>query len=168
MLRRGTIDDAARLSVFGARLFAETFGAANTPENLAAYLAGTYGEPVQRAELADPRMRTVLAEHGTEIVGYAQVACGPAPACVSGPSPVELRRIYVAPAWHGRGLAQRLMEAAEDAARELGGGTCWLGVWERNPRAIAFYIKCGFTDVGSHTFMLGSDAQSDRVMLKPL
>ena len=54
------------------------------------------------------------------------------------------------------------------AARARGAGTLWLGVWERNPRGIAFYVKCGFRDVGSKPFLLGSDWQTDRVMVRPL
>jgi ribosomal protein S18 acetylase RimI-like enzyme len=78
---------------------------------------------------------------------------------------VELARFYVDRPWHGRGVARELMDAARAAARNLGGRTFWLGVWEHNPRAIAFYAKCGFRDVGSHKFLVGSDLQTDRVMV---
>lgn len=60
------------------------------------------------------------------------------------------------------------METVLDAARELGGRTLWLGVWERNPRAMAFYRKCGFRDAGSHQFVVGTDSQTDRIMVKQL
>jgi ribosomal protein S18 acetylase RimI-like enzyme len=59
------------------------------------------------------------------------------------------------------------MHAAAEEARVQGGETVWLGVWEHNPRAIAFYAKCGFADVGSHVFMIGTDAQTDRLMAAP-
>jgi len=70
--------------------------------------------------------------------------------------------------WHGRGLAQTLMAATADTARAAGGSTLWLGVWERNGRAIAFYRKCGFEDVGTHSFVLGDDHQRDRVLVRRL
>jgi ribosomal protein S18 acetylase RimI-like enzyme len=60
------------------------------------------------------------------------------------------------------------MRTVEQVARDLGGRTLWLGVWERNPRAIAFYTKCGFADVGEHAFVFGTEQQSDRVMAHPL
>jgi ribosomal protein S18 acetylase RimI-like enzyme len=87
---------------------------------------------------------------------------------VEGPAPLELKRLYVARAWHGRGVAQALMDAALDAARARGARTLWLGVWERNPRAVAFYGKYGFTRVGEHTFLLGADPQTDWVLARPL
>jgi ribosomal protein S18 acetylase RimI-like enzyme len=98
------------------------------------------------------------------LIGYAQVRHSSPPECVSGPSPVELWRFYVDLPYQGRGVAQRLMRAVHLAAQALGGQTIWLSVWEHNPRAIAFYKKCGFADVGSKDFWLGSDRQTDRVM----
>ncbi len=84
---------------------------------------------------------------------------------MTGPAPVELARFYVDRPWHGRGLAQRLMAAVVDAAIQLGGQTLWLGVWEQNPRAIAFYAKSGFLDAGSTDFFVGPDRQTDRVLV---
>jgi ribosomal protein S18 acetylase RimI-like enzyme len=60
------------------------------------------------------------------------------------------------------------MLAVHDAARELGGRHLWLGVWERNPRAIAFYAKSGFVDIGSHDFFVGADRQTDQVFVAPV
>lgn len=54
---------------------------------------------------------------------------------------------------------------ALDAAREAGAVTLWLGVWERNPHAIAFYGKAGFVEVGAHTFVVGTDPQTDRIIV---
>jgi ribosomal protein S18 acetylase RimI-like enzyme len=87
---------------------------------------------------------------------------------VIGEAPLELWRFYVARPWHGRGIAQALMSHVNAEAHRRGARTLWLGVWERNERAKAFYRKTGFTDVGSHLFMVGEDAQSDRIMVRPI
>jgi ribosomal protein S18 acetylase RimI-like enzyme len=68
----------------------------------------------------------------------------------------------------GRGLAQALMAEVENAARRRGAHELWLGVWERNPRAQAFYRKCGFEKVGTQIFVVGDDPQTDHVMLMEL
>ena len=60
------------------------------------------------------------------------------------------------------------MSQVIDAARRDGAITLWLGVWERNPRAIAFYRKAGYVDVGAQVFVLGTDPQTDRIMTRPL
>ncbi len=80
----------------------------------------------------------------------------------------ELWRFYVTREWHGRGIAQALMASVVTEAAGRGGQTHWLGVWERNSRARAFYGKCGFADVGEHVFLFGTDPQTDRVMVRPL
>ena len=88
--------------------------------------------------------------------------------CVTSPRPIELWRFYVDREWHGRGIAGRLMKTILEEAAGTSAAAVWLGVWERNPRAIAFYRKSGFTDVGAHEFHLGADVQTDRVMVRDL
>ena len=160
--------DTARLTAFAARTFSEAFAADNRPEDMAAYMAASFTPEHQAAELADPEVITLLAEIGSDLAGYAQLRSGPAPEEVTGPEPIELVRFYVDRRHHGRGLAQSLMTAVLAASAERGAETLWLGVWERNPRAIAFYGKSGFADVGSHEFLLGADRQTDRLMARPV
>jgi RimJ/RimL family protein N-acetyltransferase len=160
--------DAALLAEMGERIFRETFAPDNRPEDLEQYLRTAFGEAVQRAEIADPALQTLILDADGGAVGYAQLREAAAPAAIGADGAIELRRFYVDRAWHGRGLAQRLMQAVEQAVRARAAPGIWLGVWEHNARAIAFYRKCGFLDVGSHVFVLGSDPQTDRLMLRPM
>jgi ribosomal protein S18 acetylase RimI-like enzyme len=165
-IRRATAADAAPLAELAARIFRETFAEGTAPEDMAAHLTRAYGARQQGEEIANPEVVTLVAEvEGGALAAFAQVRRTPPPDCVIGEDPAEIVRFYVDRAWQGRGLAQRLMAAARDAARDLGGRSLWLGVWEKNGRAIAFYEKEGFRDVGSHDFWLGSDRQTDRVMV---
>jgi ribosomal protein S18 acetylase RimI-like enzyme len=167
-IRTAVPADAAALAEIARRTYEETFAPYNDPADMALYLSGAYGLAQQSEELADGRLVTLLADTGEGLAGYAQLRDGTAPACVTGGRPLELWRFYVDRPWHGRGLAQRLMQAVLEEAGKRGAGTLWLGVWERNERAQAFYRKCGFLDVGSHPFMVGTDRQTDRIMTRPL
>jgi ribosomal protein S18 acetylase RimI-like enzyme len=167
-IRRAILADARLIASLGAETFVTSFGAQNTPENLAKHLANAFGEEIQKRELTDPVVTYLIAEQHGRTAGYAQVREGDAPSCVAGASPVEVRRFYVLPAFHGTGIAQALMNACADEARRRGGRTLWLGVWDQNPRAIRFYTKWGFEDVGGQTFMLGDDPQQDRVLARSL
>ena len=167
-IRPGTIQDAAALAGFAARTFAETFADDTSAADMRAHVSHTYGVVQQTAELTSPAVLTLLAEADGRLVGYAQVRRGPAPPCVQPADAIELHRFYVDTPAHGTGVAQRLMAAVYEAAWAKGAGHLWLGVWERNMRAIRFYTKCGFVDVGSHDFVLGTDRQTDRVMVAPV
>ena len=89
---------------------------------------------------------------------------GPPPACVAGPRPIELARLYTRVGGAGRGVGSLLMHAAKADARGRGFRTLWLGVWEHNDGARRFYARHGFIDVGAHGFRLGADPQTDRLL----
>ena len=168
VIRPAGVADARWLAELAERTFRETYTAHNTPENMERYVAEHFAPALQAAELADPRYITLVAEVDGRAAGYTQLGRGAAPACVVGPHPIEMIRFYVDRPWHGQGLAQELMHAAAQHAHAAGARTLWLGVWEQNPRAIAFYRKCGFAEVGTHTFVLGTDHQRDLVLARPI
>ena len=156
------------MAELGARTFRDAFEADNSPEDMALYLASSYGPDLQFAELRNAGIVTLLAECESRLAGYAQLREGRAPDCVGGPGPIELWRFYVERVWQGRGVAQALMVATIEAAAARGAGTVWLSVWEQNYRAQVFYRKSGFEDRGEREFILGNDRQTDRVMARAL
>ncbi len=164
VIRKGVPEDAAALAEFGWRTFAESFAAQNDPQAMAEYLSENYSTSRQSAELSSPDVLTLLAELDGHLIGYAQVRRNPPPTDYSLPDPLELHRIYIDSPYHGSGVAQRLMAAVLSTAPALGGRTLWLSVWEQNPRAIHFYAKYGFQDLGSKDFWLGNERQTDRLM----
>ena len=173
VIRRARATDAERLSRFAASSFRDAFGAQNSAEDMATYLASTFSPGIQAAEIAEAGTDVLLVEavdagEDAELLGYAHLSLGAPPGPLEAPAPIELRRLYLSRALHGSGVAARLMDAVVATSRARGARTLWLGVWERNPRAIAFYGKHGFTDVGQQTFLLGRDLQTDRLMVRPL
>ena len=167
-IRIGTVADAAVLAELARRTFYDTFASTNDPTDMALFLAESYGVDQQTLELNNRDITTLLVEEDGEAIAFAQIRAGHVPDCVSGAEPIELWRFYVAHQWHGRGIAQSLMDRVKTEARLRGAKTLWLGVWERNDRARAFYVKCGFTDAGEHIFLFGTDPQTDLVMVAPL
>ena len=166
--RRGQPADAVALAALAERTFRETFGADNTAADMDDHCARSYSAEIQARELAADTIDTlVCAGSDGQLIAYAQLRPG-APPAVTAPSPIELWRFYVDSAHHGRGVAQRLMAEVVNTARARSALTLWLGVWERNLRAQAFYRKAGFVDVGAHEFLVGSDVQTDRVMSRSL
>ncbi len=167
-IRRANESDADLLAELGATTFYESFAAQNTPENITAYLTATFGPERQRAELADPRNTFLIAENDGVAIGYAHLRTGKTPACVSDPKAIELVRLYVSSTFQGSGVGGRLMDACLTEARQAGHQTIWLGVWQQNTRAQAFYHRWNFSIVGEHVFQLGDDPQTDWLMERSL
>ena len=179
-LRLATPADAAALSAFAAHAFEVTFGPDNDPRDMELYMSTAFGESIQRAELEAANQLVVLAEVDGAIAGYVMLRFDAphegvdertitgvdAPAGASTVLPVEIARLYAGPEFIGAGIGSRLMERALSLAVARGARLVWLGVWDRNARAIAFYRRWQFVDVGSHPFMLGRDLQVDRVMAR--
>lgn len=163
-IRQASAADAALLADLGRRIFIDSFAAYNRPDDMAAYVAEAFSLATIAAEVTDPRSTFFIAEADGEPVGYAKLHAGEPAECVRGPRPIELNRLYADHAWHGRGVGPALMNACLERARAAGHQTIWLGVWKHNPRALAFYRKFGFIEVGEHPFQFGADRQTDIVM----
>jgi GNAT superfamily N-acetyltransferase len=166
-IRHAHAGDAEMLARFAEQTFRTTFAADNTAADMDSYCASAFSLAHQTRELSDPAVVTLVAEDERGgYVAYAQVKDGGVPPPVQDDATLELVRFYVDGAHHGRGVATALMQRVYDVARERGATRLWLGVWERNARAIAFYRKMGFVDVGAHDFLLGADRQTDRIMAR--
>ena len=159
-VRIATPADAARLADFAGRAFRDTYIPACRAEDVEAYASTHFDAALQRAELEDVAMRTLLLVDADDaLAGYAQLRRDAA--IDVAPGAIEVARFYVDRAWHGRGLADRLMDAcvAESAA-------LWLCVWRGNARAIRFYERRGFRVVGTQRFTMGEDVQDDHLMAR--
>ena len=171
LIAKRTAETAAQLAALGRQTFADTFAADNTPTDMDAYLAATFGPTQQLAELQDPDVIFLLAQMQQELVGYAMLRFKSDLGLEQGKTPdnrLEIARLYVREDWVGTGLGATLMRRALDEARARGCRTVVLGVWERNTRAIAFYQRFGFKEIGQHAFTLGSDVQTDLILRKGL
>ncbi len=165
-IRPATTADDHLLSELGRRLFSAAFAADNTQENMHRYLKASFSPQIQAAELADPDSKFLIAEVTGQTAGYARLHWGVLPPFLSAEKPIELARIYADRPWIGRGVGPALMAACLQEAARTGCDLIWLGVWQRNPRAIAFYRKWGFEIAGTQRFLLGDDLQTDWVMVR--
>jgi ribosomal protein S18 acetylase RimI-like enzyme len=163
-IRYATGADAQMLAELGAKTFRETFARVNTPEDMDAYLRASFSPDIQFRELSQPDVIFLIAESQGNPIGYAQLVMNSKDESIQGARPLELRRIYALQEYLGKGVGKELMNATIEEAGRRGCDCVWLGVWERNQRAIDFYRKWGFRVVGSHTFVLGEDQQNDFVM----
>lgn len=166
-IRHATLQDDQLLAEIGVETFYDSFAADNTSTNMAAYLSLSFNPDRQRGELADPHSKFLIAEINGEVVGYARLEFAAAPPAIVGQIPMEIARFYSRKPWIGQGVGAQLMQRCLQEAKVKGCDVVWLDVWEKNIRAIAFYRKWGFVEVGTQTFQLGDDLQQDLLMARP-
>lgn len=168
IIREANIPDAEALSQFAEMSFRDTFTDQNRIEDMNAHCCNAFSLQVQEKELSSPDNITLLYEIDDQLVAYAQIKFGESPNCFVSNRSGEIRRFYVDRNWHGRGVAQTLMDRSFQLLKKHKADTAWLGVWEKNLKAIAFYKKFKFTVVGERMFLLGSDEQRDVIMVHQL
>lgn len=167
-LRLATPEDAVPLAGFAAQAFADTYRELSDAQEIADYVAEHFRPEVMVGVIADAHCTTLLAWVGERLAGYAIVKAEPAPACVTGPAPLKLWRLYLGEGFIGQGLGARLMTAAHAEARRRGAQTLWLGVYDRNVRAVRFYERFGFAKVGGQEFLFGGQIYVDPVYAAPV
>lgn len=163
-LRPVSDNDLPVLADVGRRTFLESFLAYNDPDNIDAYLAQAFSDERLRRDLETDGVQTLLLWVDGVAAGYLKLNMGDAQTETRGDAALEVERVYLLADFQGRGLGRSLMQFALDAAQATGKSCVWLGVWEHNQSAIAFYERLGFTIVGEHSFMLGTEKQRDIIM----
>lgn len=167
-IEKVTGDDIVKLQEIGKKTFQETFSGGNTEENLVRYLEEGFSTEKLTAELTDADSEFYFAVLGGEVIGYLKLNTGESQTELQDQGAVEIERIYVLAAFHGKKVGQLLYEKAMQVATERKASYIWLGVWEENPRAISFYSNNGFVAFDKHIFKLGAEEQTDIMMKKDL
>lgn len=169
-IRPADLADADQIAKLGATVFTITFGHSVVPQELEAYLNVAYTASAITEDLHDKTRDVIVAtDSDGKILGFAYLARGTAEPCLAQVEEiVELQRIYVDTAAHGKGIGRLLSCRIDEMAREQGFKNIWLGVWENNHYAMRAYEKWGYRRCGSHEFVLGSVVQTDFVMVKSL
>jgi ribosomal protein S18 acetylase RimI-like enzyme len=164
LMRKAIPEDLGDLLHVARTAFLQAFTAGNKPENVEAYLLEAFTLEQFEKELNEPASTFFVAEKEGEIIGYTKVNQVPAQTDIHDPESLEIARLYVLEEHLGSGLGKKLLETAIDFAKQNQKKYLWLGVWERNARAIRFYEKNGLRIFGSHPFPFGDEIQTDFLM----
>ncbi len=163
-IRRIGATDVAELQQIGRLTFTETFAEHNSPENLANYLEESFAIAKLTNELKNPESQFYFAFADSILAGYLKINFGAAQTEIIDSAAMEIERIYVRQEFQGKEVGQSLFRKALETAVESGVSFVWLGVWEKNHKALNFYQKNGFQQFDCHIFMIGIDEQTDFLM----
>lgn len=167
-LRQCNTSDLDKLRELSISTYDETFAHLNTPEDMQAYLDEAFQIEKLSAELHNPESSFYFLYDNQQVAGYLKLNEASAQSDIHDASSLEIERIYVASEFQGKGFGQFLMNQAISIASIRRKTYVWLGVWEKNEKAIQFYKKNGFYEIGTHAFVMGNDVQRDFVMRKDL
>ena len=168
MIKKCTLEDLFELQSISIETYTQTFKEHNTPENLAAYLEQAYSLDKLERELSISSSYFFFIYSGQQIAGYLKLNTDDTQTEPMGRDALEVERIYVRKAFQKLGIGKQLLNKAIEMAEQQNKKTVWLGVWENNDNALAFYHKKGFVQTGSHSFYMGDDEQIDLIMVKTL
>ena len=163
-----TIEDLSDLCSFSRDIFFETFKDTCSPEDMGAILDDKYNVDRIRSELLNPASTFFFLYMDGALVGYIKINDAPAQTDIQDEDALELERIYVSKEVQDSGLGSYLMEQTVAMTKQKGKQYIWLGVWEKNKKAISFYQKHGFYKIGTHEFVIGDDVQMDFIMRRDL
>ena len=163
-VRKVTIADINELQSVSRQTFFETFAEVNTAANMRKYLDENLSLERLLVELNHPESEFYFASNNDQIVGYLKINFGQAQTELQNPLALEIERIYVLKEHQGSGVGQVLFDIAIQVARRHKSEFLWLGVWEKNFKALKFYKKFGFVEFDRHIFKLGDDVQTDIMM----
>ncbi|MBK6932991.1 MAG: GNAT family N-acetyltransferase [Saprospirales bacterium] len=164
VIKKVTPDEIGLLQKIGRQTFFETFSADNSDENMKKYLEEGFSLEKLTTELMDKKALFYFAWIGKQVIGYLKLNFGTSQTELKDDQAVEIERIYVLKEFHGKKVGQVLYEKAIQIAKQANATYVWLGVWEKNQRAINFYKKNGFVEFDKHIFKLGDDEQTDIMM----
>lgn len=167
-LHQCSVADVDELRAVSIETYTDTFGEFNSDENMRIYLEDAYNREKLTAELAETNSQFFFMKENNETVGYLKLNLGDAQTEYIGDNLLEVERIYVRTAFLRNGYGTKLIQTAEEIARELGVKGMWLGVWEHNQRALNFYSKMGFRHISQHSFFMADDEQIDFIYYKDL
>ncbi|MCZ8538127.1 GNAT family N-acetyltransferase [Paenisporosarcina quisquiliarum] len=167
-IKKCMLEDLRELQKISVETFTETFKDQNSSEHLNAYLERAYNLEQLEQELANRSSQFFFVYLNQEVAGYLKVNTNEAQSEAMGAGSLEVERIYVKKKFQKHGLGKQLLNKALEIAQEQKKKKIWLGVWEENENAIAFYQKKGFVQTGAHSFYMGDDEQVDLIMTRTL
>lgn len=167
-IRELTEADIPELRDLAVRIFRDTFTHLNTPENLEAFLDRDYSIDSFKREFSEAGSRYFFISDNGKTAGYLRLRKNSEVDHLLGSNTIEIHRLYVDSAYHGKKVGDQLMQFAIDAGKKANNDWIWLGVWEHNPRAKRFYEKWGFEKFSEHDFYMGGERQTDWLLRRKL
>ena len=166
-IRVGSVADAETIAALAIQVFLDTYATEGVRPDLANEAFAEYGHAVFAQRLAQEERVFYLVEHGSGLLGFAEVLRNHTASPIPGIGGSELVRLYVQPRAQGSGIGRTLLQCAERCAGEARSAGVWLSAWEHNARALSFYKRQGYEDVGHAQYVIQGQSFENRIFFRP-
>jgi len=164
--REAGTSDALCIGVLGTQVFLDTYATEGIRPSVAREVLEYFSTDAISALLSNPAITFIVAELSGHMIGFAQVIYGSTHELVAAGNTAELDRLYVQERFSGKGIGAGLLRRAEAWAAEQGASAMWLTVWAENRRALAFYARQGYKDVGASVYVFEGDRYETRIFVR--
>jgi GNAT superfamily N-acetyltransferase len=158
--------DALCLSVLGTQVFLDTYATQGIRPAIAREVVEHFSVGAVTGLLASPSITILVAEQAGHLIGFAQLTRGSRHELVPFEPAVELNRLYVQEPFTSKGVGRALLQQAEELAASQGARALWLTAWVGNPRALAFYARQGYEELGASSYVYEGEEYETRVFVK--
>ncbi len=149
------------LQAISRETFSASYSAFNTAENIKLYMDTKFSIENLLSELDIKNSKFFFIWWNEAIAGYMKLNTDTAQTHLNNDHCLEIERIYILQQYQRKQLGKLLLDKAIDIANIAGMQYIWLGVWERNFKAMDFYERNGFKKYGTLDFLFGTDEQTD-------
>jgi GNAT superfamily N-acetyltransferase len=167
-IRRARPDDALCLGVLATQVFLDTYATEGVRSAIANEVLTAFSTSAMAAQLERRQTRVLVAEYIGHLIGFAQITVGTAIDLVASAAPAELDRLYVQEPFAGKGVGSTLLQEAEALSVSAGATDLWLTPWVKNDRALRFFKKHAYVDLGATYFHMEGEKHENRVLSKHL
>jgi diamine N-acetyltransferase len=149
---KATESDYNSIVSIGKISVAESHRDSCSAEDMNEFLERTYNSNAIKEELNNIDNIYYIIHYNDKPVGFSKLILNAKHPNIATENAAKLDRIYLLKEFYGLKLGLELLNFNIELSRNNSQSGMWLYTWIGNNRAINFYLKAGFTIIGSHKF----------------
>ncbi|MFD0963531.1 GNAT family N-acetyltransferase [Pseudofulvibacter geojedonensis] len=166
-IKKATKTDTTILALLGRLTWAESHGHYIEDKNdVFKYLDKSFSVVITTQNINDPNQLFYIIYVDDLPVGYAKLVLNTSNKNVTPENNCQLQRIYILNDFIPLKIGKQLLNFVEEQVKKLQLNTIWLTVYIKNERAIRFYEKNEFKNVGKLNFNVNGKEYENIVFSK--
>ncbi len=159
--------DVKILALLGTITYTESHGHfIDNKKDLMRYNESAFSVSQIENEMIDPKNIFFIISKDDLPIGYAKLVLNSNNKNVDSQNCCQLERIYILKDFIPLKIGQQFLTFLEEKAKELQLDTIWLSVYGKNSRAIKFYQRNKYEEVGKSTFLVNGNEYKNKIFSK--